>query len=340
MLKKIKEQENIWIFIIILLISILLCFNFLKFHTVPDTYNILEQKYEYYERFLKAGRMISVLYLLLGKTFQISIVTLKIMGNILSVIFQSICVYIIYRAISSKEDKSISKIILLIGAYLMVFQPLAISHLGYLECGIMCLGKLACTIAAKLLIKDEKVLVPILLVMLAAICYQGILNVFIAIGLLLLVVQKNQTTKQKMKKILQMGVICIIAFITIIIALKIGNIISEQEQAKVVINWNDIITSIVLVAKSSIQLICIDTWNLFPPYLFTTVISITSILFIVYRKPMNMLIYGAIIILITLSCIMPLALINVIPEARTVSSIGTILRNIDYYARKCSEAKS
>lgn len=325
MLEKIRKQENIWIFTIILLISILICFCFLKFHTVPDTYNILEQKYEYCKTFLNDGRLISALYLLLGKSFHISIVTLKIISNILSVIFQSICVYIIYKAIRKKENNHISNCILLIGAYLMVFHPLAIAHLGYLECGIMCLGKLACTMAAKLLIKDEKVLSPMLLIMLAAICYQGILNVFIAIGLLLLILQENQTVKQKMKKILQMGVLCVIALITIIVALKIGSNILGQAQNKTLISGNEILNSIILVVKLSIQSIFIDTWNLFPQYLFTIVIIITSLLFIVYKKPTDMLIYWTIIILITLSCIIPLALTNVIPEARTVSSIGTIL---------------
>ena len=249
MLEKIRKQENIWIFTIILLISILICFCFLKFHTVPDTYNILEQKYEYCKTFLNDGRLISALYLLLGKSFHISIVTLKIISNILSVIFQSICVYIIYKAIRKKENNHISNCILLIGAYLMVFHPLAIAHLGYLECGIMCLGKLACTMAAKLLIKDEKVLSPMLLIMLAAICYQGILNVFIAIGLLLLILQENQTVKQKMKKILQMGVLCVIALITIIVALKIGSNILGQAQNKTLISGNEILNSIILVVK-------------------------------------------------------------------------------------------
>lgn len=340
-LEKIKNKENISIFIIILLISIIICFDFIKFHTVPDTYNVLAQQYEYSTTFWLNGRIISALYLILGKVINIPITSLEIISNIFSIIFQSISVYIIYKAITKKEDKLISKIIYLIGAYLIVYNPFAIEHLAFLECGVMCLGKLTCTIAAKMLVKDGKIALPIVLTIIASMCYQGIINVFITIGLLLLLLENNnQTVKQKLTKVLKIGIICVISLATMVIILKLGNYIFGETQNRIAKNNRGIIESLFIIEKLSIKLLFFSGWNLFQNNLIAIVISITALLFVIYKKQNNALLYFMIIVLILLSCAIPLILQNVISiAARTTSSIGAILRNINYYVRRYSKTK-
>lgn len=226
---KSKDKENLIIIGIITLLSIILCFNFIKFHTVPDTYDVLEMKQEQSLIFFKDGRIITGAYLYLGSMLNIPIPLLAVMSNIIAIVSQIISVYIIYKALIKKESTNIQKTLILIGAFVTIFNPLSIEYFAYFESGIICLGKMLCVIAAKKLIVDNKIVLPIILVLIASICYQGILNVFITIAMLLLVMQEGKL-KEKAKKFGFIGFFCLITLFFIIILIKgINNFLGENQ---------------------------------------------------------------------------------------------------------------
>lgn len=151
-----KQKNNIILFIAIFILGALTTIFFLNFHTVPDTYNVLWQKQEYETTFLKDGRVFSALFLHMGLRFNIQVQILDIISNLIALIANSTSVYIIYKIINSKEKNKIQKLIIFLGAFLIVFNPFAMEHLAYFETGLMCIGKLLCVLAAKELIIHKK----------------------------------------------------------------------------------------------------------------------------------------------------------------------------------------
>ena len=192
-----KEKENLLTFLIILLVSVILCFNFIRFHTVPDTYNVLVKKDYNSKTFFIDGRLVTGVYLYIGNLLNIPVTVLTVISAMFGIIFLSLSVHILYKVISDKKDDTIIKIIKLLGSYLFVFNPLSIEHFAYVESGIIVLGKFLCILAAKKLIMDRKVPISFLLVIIAGICYQGILNVFITLSVLLFVLKKNEEKTKK-----------------------------------------------------------------------------------------------------------------------------------------------
>ena len=80
------KKKNIVLYVTILLVGIIISGFFLPFHTVPDTYNVLQQKQEYCTTFIKDGRIFSALFLFLGIKLNIPITLLCIVSNIIALI--------------------------------------------------------------------------------------------------------------------------------------------------------------------------------------------------------------------------------------------------------------
>ena len=79
-----KEKENILTYIIILLVSVILCFNFIRFHTVPDTYCVLASEDYYSSVFFSNGRLATGAYLYIGNLLNIPVTSSSVRVFLLS----------------------------------------------------------------------------------------------------------------------------------------------------------------------------------------------------------------------------------------------------------------
>ena len=323
-----KEKENILTFIIILLVSVILCFNFIRFHTVPDTYCVLASEDYYSNVFFSNGRLATGAYLYIGNLLNIPVTVLTVFSAVCSIILLSFSVYILYNAISDKKDDTIIKTIKLLGAYLFVFNPLSIEHFAYVESGIIILGKFLCILSAKKLIIDKKVPIAFLLVIISGICYQGILNIFITTSVLLWVLQRYKAKDQKFFRgggqLLWVVAISLVTLAVVIITVKgVNKILGTTDSRIGGIDFNRNYISLAFsVSKQAME----ATWNLFSKYFIPTVIVVTLILLIIFGKFKNILDYLFVVLIAILSCSIPPLLGQYISiEARIITSIGSII---------------
>ncbi len=319
-----KEKENFLIFFSILIVSIILCFNFIRFHTVPDTYCILASEDYYSKVFFVNGRLVTGTYLYIGQLLNIPVVVLATIMGIISIVFLTLSVYILYDVIKNEKDSVIIKIIKLLGAYLFIFNPLSIEHFAYVESGIIIFGKFLCILAAKKLIIDKRKIIPFILVIIAGICYQGILNVFITTSVLFIVLQKDKKLKQKFWQLVWVGLISLITLIVVILTVKsVNNLLGTVDSRIGGLNSNrNYILLALSVSKSAME----ATWNLFSKYFIPTVIVVSIILFITLMRCKNILNYLFVVLVAILSCSIPPLLGKYISiEARIITSVGSII---------------
>ena len=189
------KKKNIVLYVTILLVGIIISGFFLPFHTVPDTYNVLQQKQEYCTTFIKDGRIFSALFLFLGIKLNIPITLLCIVSNIIALLANCTSVYIIFKTIECKENNYWKNVIMLMGSFLLVFNQFAMEHLAYFETGIICIGKLLSIIAAKKLIINNVKIKSIGILILSVFCYQGILNVFVLNAIIFSIVKDKKIKK-------------------------------------------------------------------------------------------------------------------------------------------------
>lgn len=318
-----KQKNNIILFIAIFILGALTTIFFLNFHTVPDTYNVLWQKQEYETTFLKDGRVFSALFLHMGLRLNIQVQILDIISNLIALIANSTSVYIIYKIINSKEKNKIQKLIIFLGAFLIVFNPFAMEHLAYFETGLMCIGKLLCVLAAKELIIHKKTVIAVLLVSLSMLFYQGILNVFVITSLIFMFVQKS-TKKDTIKNLIKMIILCVVAFITAFIVIKICNTILNTEDMRIEGNMinKKMLYQIWMVFVYSLSI----TFNLSLPNFILIAFAITLVFLLANKKYDELIKYVLSIVTVVLSCVIPLFVTEVgSMSARTFSAIGGII---------------
>ncbi len=321
---KFKEKENLLIFLLILVVSIILCLDFLKFHTVPDTYTILADDNYNSKAFLKDGRIITSAYLYVGKALNIPVQVLAVFMEMVSIVCLSISVYIIYTSIINKNNNYIIKLLILMGSYLYVFNPLAIEHFAYVESGIIILGKLLCIVSAKKLVIQNKKIIPFILVIIAGICYQGILNIFITTSILFMILQKDKNKKDIIKQLIWISIICLITLLIIVGLIKgINGILkTPDERIGKISKDRDYVESLITYTNEAMT----RTWNLFSRFLIPNVIMFTIILFIGLQKYKYILKYCIISLIAIFSCTVPILLqTNLSIEARKITSVGAII---------------
>lgn len=321
---KFKENENIRLFFILTVVSVIICFNFILPHTVPDTYNIFVNKRYESATFLGDGRLLTgIIVYIFGNISEI-IPTLMVLLSIIGVICLNYSVYILYNTIVDKSSKKIVKLIVLIGSYLVIFNPFAMEHFAYFESGIIMFGKMLCVISAKKLIVDGKRINSLLIALLAGICYQGIMNVFITIAILLILIQKNKGIKEKLKDILWTGIISLIVLISIVITVKTFNVLLERVDTRIISSFKN--RNYLYLLMKLIIISIFKTSNLFSEYFISIVIIISVILFSFLFNFKEVFKYLLIVLISFLTCTVPLLLQeNISIETRTITSIGSII---------------
>lgn len=170
-------KRNIIIYLVILILSIIVCGQFLQMHYASDTYNIIYHGYLEYPNlyFLKDARIFSTLSLYIAEFLNLSINTFIITMDFIAIALQSISVMIVYSIIKNiikAKENSLKDIMLIICSYLIVFNPMAIEYLLFAESAVMCLGVFFTVLAARFFIIKHSYIISAILLILAVFCYQ------------------------------------------------------------------------------------------------------------------------------------------------------------------------
>lgn len=213
-MKKFKREE-----ILIVILSLLASFMFLGFHTVPDTYNAMNDRMNYSEVFIDDIRPVSALFMTLGEKLHMSVVFQDIISNICAFIFGILAISLLFQYIVKDEEKSnLKTIIYAIGCFLAYYNLFSIEHLAYLETSVICLGKFFAIITSINLSKGKRLKSATFLI-LALLCYQGIFDIFITTSIFLLIYFSKD--KQEIKKSLAAFAIDIIVTIVYFVVIMI-----------------------------------------------------------------------------------------------------------------------
>lgn len=198
MLNKIKKlkKENIIKYIVILGITILICQNFLQMHYSSDTYVLYDLGYMEYpsQYFLLDGRLISTVVCYLAGILKIPIEMYIVGMDFIGIIFIATAIYMINKILEKiiNPEKVITKLMLLAGSFILILNQFTLEYLLFPESAVMCLGVLFNVIAIKFMVDNPKCkYIKIFLTLLVAVfCYQGVLNMFPVLAILVYIVKQ------------------------------------------------------------------------------------------------------------------------------------------------------
>ena len=194
----------------------------------------------------------------------------------------------------------------------------------------MCLSVLCSVLGARIFTSNQKnkFLKTLLIMIIAILCYQGSINLFITlVTLLLLIEDKSKNNKKIFKEIFLAGIISIIICVFSALIIYINNSILGNQQNRLyltngnkLINWiNRIIFLTKYVMKTNFQL-----W---PKMFIPIIILITTILLCFTKNAIkNIIKYIFIILIAILACTLPTYCMELaFLEPRTSMSIGAIV---------------
>lgn len=102
--EKIKKQKTILLFVIIFIVSLIMCFAFLQPHYPTETYKIVNIGYTRYSiaYFLKEGRPFTAILSILADFLHIPVEIYSVTSFIIALIFLSIAIVMLYNMLKNK----------------------------------------------------------------------------------------------------------------------------------------------------------------------------------------------------------------------------------------------
>lgn len=331
-----NNKVNIFIFIGMLLFTIIVCFNFLKVHFSNDAYYVYAYGYDYYaHHFLLSNRMFSALILLIFKWLDIPLVTeLSVMGVVLTFIM-ALSWFILYRFVIRliQKEKSILYNILIVGsAFLVVFNMCTAEGLLYIEVGTIPFGILFAILGACILATDKKFryLISIILVTISGLFYQATSSIFVLLALVLIAIKHKGDIKLVIKDTIIIALIYGFAMIVNFVGVKLWDKTLQYEFRK--FEFPSISAIIGTILKFG-ETILIYNVGIGPKYWYLTLLIVLTIIFIsgmILRKK-NYFMILEYVVLILLSILVPLIPILASPtdaqyiEPRMAMCFGSII---------------
>ncbi len=330
-IQKIREnKEKIIDFSIIIALAICTCFIYMRFHAITDIYWDIKMGYKQFSLIaLSDGRIIHYLLLNLANICRIPMEIYEVIVHITATMINCISAYLIYSHLIKNSKLQKQKYLILLGSFLVIFNPMNLEHYAYYENIVMSFSMLLCTKIAIEIDEGKKwhILKSIIMVIIAAISYQGTLNLFIALSILFLTLKQHKEKKHYIKQILKIVLVMSIALIVVYTSVMLINLILNKQQNRV----GKIQIFSIKTAKSVINLsilaISTLTYNLFVPFLITIIILFTVLILAYQSEPLKKIgKYLLIILISTASCIIPAYLQkNPSISARMSCAIGSLL---------------
>lgn len=316
-----KNKYTMCIFIGMLIFTTVICTNFIKTHFALDTYCVyLYDSQELISHFLLSNRIVSALARWIFDVLRIPLlVNMKIL-SIIGILFLATAWFILYKfiiRISNKQNNIFYNILIIGISFIIIYNFCSVECLAFWESGIICFGILCTVIAACLFnsnIKYNK-LITFIFVLLASICYQGAITLFIPLALVFLAYKNKEINKENIKRIvvesIKVGIIYIIVMVINLVATKIFSTVFNYEFRKIgALSIAEILHTIARLGTDMV----IKTFGILPKFIYALIISIISVIILLYifRKKKSKFYILEYIILIA-SCI----LIPILPMLAT-----------------------
>lgn len=280
-----NKSNNIKIFITIVAIVAILLSNFLKMHYAQDTYCVIQSGFrEYAETFMYSGRPISSISMLIAEFFKISPKMYVCGMSYIAVFALSLSIYILANTLikllgCNSDNKKCIFIYML--AFITIFNFCTIDLLVFAESGVLTLGILFSVIAGCLFATNIKhrYIYSLICGLIGVLCHQAVFNIYVPIALIM-VVQKNKesivkTLKSSFGALFIYGIDIIIGTLITKVLNAIINIAARPTKLQT-------IGTIIKTYKKYLSMLVLKTLDVGPKYWYVVVISIISIIFLIY----------------------------------------------------------
>lgn len=172
-------------------------------HYSSDTFVLYNLGYLKYpsEYFLRDGRIISTLFCYLGGILHLPIPVYIIAMDFIGMIFLSVAIYIMSKIFINiiKPTKLKWEILIYLAAFILILNQYTLEYLLFPESAVMCLGILFTVLAVKEFVDNDnkyKYLKIFLYLLLTGLSYQGELNIFPILAILVLVLKQIKEKKE------------------------------------------------------------------------------------------------------------------------------------------------
>ena len=300
-----KHKKNIAMFSIVLLVSMLMCLAFFQPHYPQDNYNI-----DYYgftqfatDRLLKDGRPFTAMLTILADKLSIALEVCSIISFILSLIFLSASIIIIYNIIEKEclAKSKLAKAMLLSTIFLMIFNYLGIEHIYFFEAYMLILSILLSVLASKIIIENEKhaYTKATLLIIFSAFCYQGSIVVFPMLLITYYILFKKDNIKNVAITTIK---IALIYGLAMFLNILFSSLLFTTTRIKMGYVGLDLAT----IIDAAYNLV-ITSLNVLPQYVHLGIAILTSIIICFNKKDKIKLLIGYWLIILAsiLICLMP-----------------------------------
>lgn len=333
-----EKKRNLIIYLILILITIIMCFPYLTEHYSSDDYTIIGYGYYKYgiEKFLNDGSVFSSVITLLAGYWNLPI-KVFIQGLFyIGILISCLCVIKIKNIITKiKPEKNLKETVLVLGiSYCIIFNFMYLENMYFAEIPIMALGILLFIKSSEKLV-ESKYLKSLAYLIIGELCYQGTINFFITFTFLLLIIKNKGIDKEVIKKVIISGLFCLISVGINLIQIKICGKIFGLEQSR--LGGIQKIPGNIIYIMLHIGNVLTDTCDFFPKYgflIFLLILYITTFIYDLvkikeYSNSFNLL-------LISIVAIFSSVAINIVSLSsfglgRMVFSIGALIGLIFMY---------
>lgn len=286
-----SNKKDIYICLILIAFTCIIFIPFLQGHYIADTYGIVErglEDYSIYNSFTD-GRMIMGLLNIIILKLNIPIMAYVILTLLIAIIISCVVVVLLKRIILKyrpAENKWL-ELIVIISAYVTIFNFMYLENLYFIECIVMALSLLLYTLGANILVNKTKLYLikSSVCVIIGMIAYQGTIGFFLALVLLFSILKNKGKILEIVKDVIIGGVLVVIAGLVDLACIKVFTNCFNTNQGRL----NNNIWQNILVILMNFSKILTKTCGMFPPNLllvFLGVLVVLSIIGIVqkYKK--------------------------------------------------------
>lgn len=284
------KKYKIKIYLIILILSLITCGIFLRFHLVSDTYWNMGEGYENYKYYpLKDGRILNFLMLLIANYINIPFEIYQLIMMVGSILCYNYAVYILFNFLVEKinNKEKMPKLIILLCSFIIIYNPMTVESFAYTEM-VMPLSIALFTKAAIMLNKQSEnkminIIKSILYVAIGSLCYQGTICFFATISIFCFALNKENKFKDWIKFLLKTLLVYAIGIIIMFVVLNISNMMIGQSRDDFDVSIN-IFHKIKKFIILSVYFLIKEPFNLFSEHLILVCIIISLILLIIILR--------------------------------------------------------
>ena len=323
-MKKIDKKKAIK-FLGILGIIVIICINFLQMHYSSDTFVLYKLGYFNYpsEYFLQDGRLISTEFCYLGGILHLPIPVYIIAMDFIGMVFLAISIYLIAGIFKNiiKPESVLKEVLIYLASFVLILNQYTLEYLLFPESAVMCLGMLFTVLAIKEFVSKNKLryLKILIYLLLTGISYQGELNIFPVLAILVLIVKQikeQKSIKEFLKNfLLEMlkvaGIIILVMGICLVLVKVSGNIFGANKKSVVVIRDSQTFRRKLNWVKYFANDILVNCISMFPKYSILICPIVTIILLFIEKTKINTIVNYILYVIISLASVtLPLFMVT------------------------------